>query len=255
LRELAEVADGVSVATSRIMSTTSTVVARRGGALLIDPGWLPGELDGLAETLQVRDCQVLAGFATHAHHDHLLWHPRLGDVPRWASTRTVELALTEREMLVGHLGSGFPADLVDLMGRVSPIEGALPAEGLPGGMTAELVVHDGHAPGHTAVWLPEPRVLVAGDMLSEREVPLPFDPDDLPSYLTALDRLAPYVARAAALIPGHGTPTESPMARLDADRRYLDDVLHGRVPDDPRLADPEMAEYHERLAAMARQGR
>jgi glyoxylase-like metal-dependent hydrolase (beta-lactamase superfamily II) len=250
LRELDDVADGVSVAISRIMSTTSTVVAWGDSALLIDPGWLPSELEELANTLQDREYRVLAGFATHAHHDHLLWHPRFGEVPRWASPRTAELAVTQREVLVEYLGPGFPADLVDLMGHVSPVDGEIPPDGLPGGVTAELVVHDGHAPGHTAVWLPEPRVLVAGDMLSEREVPLPFDPDDLPAYLAALDRLAPYVARASVLIPGHGIPTATPMARLDADRRYLDAVLAGRAPDDPRLADPEMAEYYERLVAM-----
>ena len=122
------------------------------------------------------------------------------------------------------------------MGRVSSVEGEIPPESLPAGVTAELVVHDGHAPGHTAVWLAESRVLVAGDMLSEQEVPLPFDPDDLPSYLTGLDLLAPYVARAAVLIPGHGSPTSDPMSRLDADRRYLDAVMRGRIPDDPRLA-------------------
>ena len=150
------------------------------------------------------------------------------------------------------LGADFPPELADLMGRVSSVEGEIPPESLPAGVTAELVVHDGHAPGHTAVWLAESRVLVAGDMLSEQEVPLPFDPDDLPSYLTGLDLLAPYVARAAVLIPGHGSPTSDPMSRLDADRRYLDAVMRGRIPDDPRLADPEMRGYHDRLAALVR---
>jgi hypothetical protein len=28
---------------------------------------------------------VVAGFSTHPHWDHLLWHPRLGDVPRYAT--------------------------------------------------------------------------------------------------------------------------------------------------------------------------
>ena len=115
----------------------------------------------------------------------------------------------------------------------------------------ELVTHDAHAPGHVAVWLPARGVLLVGDMLSDVELPLPFDPDDLPAYLAGLDVLAPYVARATVLVPGHGTPTYEPLARLDADRRYLDDVLAGRTPDDPRLADPEMALVHERLVALA----
>ena len=81
-------------------------------------------------------------------------------------------------------------------------------------------------------------------------MPLPFDPDDLDAYLAGLDALAPYVAQALLLVPGHGTPTTSPGERLDADRRYLDAVLAGGDPDDPRRADPDMEETHQRLRAL-----
>ena len=52
------------------------------------------------------------------------------------------------------------------------------------------------------------------------------------------------------MIPGHGTPGFDAVARLDADRRYLDDVIAGRAPTDARLANPGMPEEYERLAAM-----
>ncbi|RHA44552.1 MBL fold metallo-hydrolase [Cellulomonas rhizosphaerae] len=226
------------------MATTSTVVAGPGGVLLVDPSWVPSELDALATALDERDWPVVGGFATHAHHDHLLWHPRFGDAPRWASPRTAELARSERASLLESLGAGWPDELVDLFGRVEPTLGF--------DERIELVVHDGHAPGHTALWLADQLVLVAGDMLSDREVPLPFGPDDLPAYLAGLDRLAPYVARAAVLVPGHGTPTTDPAARLDADRRYLDEVVAGRVPEDERLADAENRAEYEHLAEMVR---
>jgi glyoxylase-like metal-dependent hydrolase (beta-lactamase superfamily II) len=77
----------------------------------------------------------------------------------------------------------------------------------------EPVFHDGHAPGHTALWLPERRVLIVGDMLSDIELPLPFFPDDLPAYLDSLDRLAPLASRAAVIVPGHGTVGEDALAR------------------------------------------
>lgn len=252
LRALTEVAPGVAVATSRIMSTTSTVLAAGGRALLVDPSWAPDELDALARTLDARGLGVVGGFATHAHHDHLLWHPGFGAASRWASPETARLARDERAVLVEALGADFPRELVELMGRIEPATGTIPDESTPKGMRIELVVHDGHAPGHTALWLPDQRVLIAGDMLSDIEVPLPFDPDDVPAYLAALDTFAPFAARAEIVIPGHGTPGADALARLDTDRRYLDDVLGGRVPDDPRLADPEMREHHERLKAIVR---
>ncbi|WP_022877935.1 MBL fold metallo-hydrolase [Microbacterium sp. B19] len=238
---LREVAPDVLAATSCVMQTNTTVVVESGRALLIDPGWLPDELDALAAALRERGLTVAEGFATHAHHDHLLWHPFFGDVPRWASARTAELAVVERDALVAALGSEFPAELVELMGRV---DAGSPA------FDVELVVHDGHAPGHTAVWLPGPRVLVAGDMLSDVELPLPFDPDDVPAYERALDVLEPFARAARVVIPGHGSVGSDALARLEADRRYLADVREMGESRDPRRANPGMAEEYERLRVL-----
>lgn len=241
-RPLVEVSDGVWVATSRKDSTTSTLVVDGSDVLLIDPAWLPDEMDGLADEVARRGWTVAAGFSTHAHHDHLLWHPAFGEAPRWASPVTCALAAEHREDLLGNLGEWpWPSSF----GQVSPVIGSFPFGG-------EVVVHDGHSPGHSALWFADRGVLVAGDMLSDVELPLPFWPDDVPSYLEGLDRLAPYVTQARILIPGHGTPTSSPMARLDADRRYLDDTIAGRPVDDPRLGNPGMAANHAHLVSILR---
>lgn len=238
MRSLREVAPGVLVTTSRIMQTTSTVVVASGRALLIDPAWMPDELDALAAELRARGLTVAEGFATHAHHDHLLWHPDFGSVPRWASARTAALARDERDALVAALGAEFPAELVELMGRVdagSPV------------FDVELIVHDGHAPGHTAVWLPGPRVLVAGDMLSDVELPLPFDPDDVPAYERALEMLEPYARAARIVVPGHGSVGTDAFARWEADCRYLADVRRTGESNDPRRANPGMEEEYAHL--------
>lgn len=244
-RELIEVAGGVWVAMSQRDSTTSTVIVGGSGLLLVDPAWLPYELSGLAAELTKRKWRVTAGFSTHAHHDHLLWHPDFGDVPRWASATTCALAIEHRVELLESLGSDWPWP--EVFGRVDPLDGpSLPF----GAEKIEVVIHDGHAPGHSALWLPERGVLIVGDMLSDVE--LPFWPDDLPAYLAALDQLTPYVRKARVLIPGHGTPTSNPGTRLDADQRYLDAVITGSPSDDPRLGLPGMAANHAHLVSMAR---
>lgn len=249
-----ELVRGVHVATSALCTTTSTVVVRDGAALLVDPAWQPSEIVRIADHLDAHDLVVTAGVATHAHHDHLLWHPRFGDAPRWASARTAELAVQQHDDLVERLGPTAPAWMTDLLGLVRPLDGAtVPAPfGPDADEPVEVVVHDGHAPGHTAVAFPDRGLLCVGDLLSDAELPLPFDPDDLPAYLAGLDALAPHVARARWLVPGHGTPTDDPVARLDADRRYLDALLAGEDPDDPRRADPEMEQNHQRLRVLAR---
>ncbi|EPD86614.1 hypothetical protein HMPREF1529_00142 [Microbacterium sp. oral taxon 186 str. F0373] len=251
MRQLDEVADGIWVTTSRRMATTSTVIVGGAEALLVDPAWDADELDALAAALRARNLHVRAGFATHAHHDHLLWHPAFGDVPRWASRATAALAVSERADLVAALGDDAPPWLVELMGRVDGIGDSFPSDSAPAGVQIEPVFHDGHAPGHTALWLPERRVLIAGDMLSDIELPLPFFPDDLPAYLDSLDRLAPLASRAAVIVPGHGTVGADALVRLDADRRYLDDMINRGRSDDPRVANPGMTEEHAHLAELA----
>ena len=52
--------------------------------------------------------------------------------------------------------------------------------------------------------------------------------------------------------PGTARRATDPIARFDADRRYLDDLLAGRVSEDPRIDDPENAGLHAQNLAKAR---
>lgn len=251
-RAAVEIAPGVVVMTSSKYDTTSTIVRRGRSALLVDPAWTTTELDDLAAWLAEHDCVVTSGFATHAHHDHMLWHPEFGDAPRWASPKSAEMSLEWRDELVAMLDP-YPPEWPDPFDGIQALLGdTIPSPfGTDGDEAVELVVHDGHAPGHTAVLLADRGVLLAGDMLSDIELPLPFSPDDLPAYLDALDLLAPVVHRARVLVPGHGHPTENPLARLDADRHYLAAVIAGRDPDDHRRGLKGMEEAHARVVALA----
>lgn len=211
----------VLVATSRRELTTSTVllagpVGVATHALLIDPAWDPDELAGIADDLARWGLTDVGGIATHAHYDHLLWHPGFGEGPRWCSPTTADTAHRDRARLVAALGPDFPPELADLVGRVR----GRPAGPLPwAGPTVELVEHDAHTPGHLAVWVPEPGVLIAGDMLSDVEPPLPEETGPA-EYRAGLDVLAPFVERATVVIPGHGHVGDGPAAR----RRWAADV-------------------------------
>lgn len=243
------------------MQTTTTLIVHGDRGVLVDPAWLPDELASIADDLSVLGVRVTAGLSTHPHHDHLLWHPRYGDARRFASARAVAAAQEhETELRAALAGDGqlYPDGVLALFAQLDVLPGVDEvgdvAE-LPDPFSTDLaadallaVTHDAHAPGHTALWAPQRGALVVGDMLSDIELPLPAT--GLDAYRTGLDVLAPYVARAAMLIPGHGAPTTEPMARLDADRRYLDAVLAGQTPDDPRLDDPAMRREHERTLAM-----
>jgi glyoxylase-like metal-dependent hydrolase (beta-lactamase superfamily II) len=250
MSRLHEVATGLLVATSRTDSLNSVVVVgQNGGVLLVDPGWQQDELDDLAGELTARSLKPVAGLATHAHHDHLLWHPDFGEVPRWASPDTVRIAGSNRDDLLTALGDGYRPDVLALTGKVS----ALPGLDIPWlGPEADVILHDAHIVGHSAVWIAELGVLVAGDMLSDVELPLPDDSSNaLGAYRAGLETLAPYASAARIVIPGHGSITTDGAARIDADRRYLADLAAGRVSTDARIANPGMAKIHTQNLALA----
>lgn len=249
-RAAVEVAPGVHVMTSRRYATTSTLVVADRDALVVDPCWDADELAGVAKFLDAAGARCAAGLATHLHYDHVLWHPDLGEVPRWSSGWAAAQWASDRDALVTPLIGDIPDDLVDLAGHVT---------GLPQGRLSwsareiALHEHDAHARGHLAVEIVDAGVLLAGDMLSDVELPYPDAGEpDLTSYLAGLDRLAEVVRRSRVLVPGHGSPTYAPMERLDADRRYLDAVLAGMPVDDPRLADPDNRAIHARTLEQAR---
>ncbi|MFF3207324.1 MBL fold metallo-hydrolase [Streptomyces sp. NPDC002962] len=231
--ELNQVADGVWVRQSEWVWTNSIVVRGEDGLILIDPGIDGSELNLLADDVDRLGIPVVAGFCTHPHWDHLLWHPRFGDVPRYATPSAAHLAGQARERaraMAAESASGIPLDLVAL---VTP----LPANG--GRMPGEIIEHRAHAVGHAAVLLADRGVLLAGDMLSDVLIPL-FDfrqDDQVGAYEAALDRLDEAVGHVDVVVPGHGAVAEGPevAARLAADRAYVDALRRGAEPVDARL--------------------
>ena len=236
MRSLTEVAPGVLVATSSYALTTSTVVVgSSGGCLVIDPAVTTADLAGLAAELAARGLRPAVGWSTHPHWDHVLWSAALGDAPRYAEPAAVSLAETDRESILEYVRQSVPGHDLDLVGRMQ----ALDAPAIPwDGPEARLIVHDEHAPGHGAVFLPETGVLVAGDMCSDVEIPLldTAADDPLGDYRTGLERLAS-VSGVRHVVPGHGHVGDDAerRRRLALDTAYVDAVSAGQPYDDPRL--------------------
>ena len=70
--KVVEVTPGVLVTHSRRDMTASTILLGGTRSVLVDPAWDPDELDALADFVGRSGLTVVAGFATHAHHDHVL---------------------------------------------------------------------------------------------------------------------------------------------------------------------------------------
>src|SRR5262249_24309815 len=200
-----EIADGVLVGTSELYLTTTTVVVGSAGrCLVIDPAITPADLATLAAELADRGLRPAAGWSTHPHWDHVLWSQELGEVPRFAVPRAAAAAAAKRADLVGEVEREVSGHELELLGRLTALEPG--AERIPwDGPQARVVAHDGHAPGHGAVFLLEAGILIAGDMCSDVEIPLldPDTPDPVGDYRVGLERLAALTG-VRQVVPGHG---------------------------------------------------
>jgi len=237
---LRQVAEGVLIHESEFMQSNAVVVHGRAGVLLIDPGVHGDEMAALANDLSDSGQTVVAGFSTHPHWDHLLWHASFGAAPRYGTARC---AATARHRLSDGLDSrrlGIPEEVpLDLLGLIT----GLPAETaqIPwDGPHVRIIEHQAHAPGHAALLIEERGVLVAGDMLSDVLIPM-LDVNDtadpIEDYLAALRLLEGVAGDVDVLVPGHGSigGADQVHARIDQDRAYVHALRDADVLSDPRV--------------------
>jgi glyoxylase-like metal-dependent hydrolase (beta-lactamase superfamily II) len=244
---LKQVAEGVLIHESEFCQSNAVVVHGRAGVLLIDPGVLGDEMAALADDLRELGQPVVAGFSTHPHWDHLLWHARLGAPPRYGTARGAAFVrdrLSDPGAKARIAAQLIPPDIagqvpLDLMGLIT----GLPAETaqIPwDGPQVRIIEHQAHAPGHAALLIGERGVLVAGDMLSDVLIPmldLNGTADPIEDYLAALRLLEGVAGDVDVLVPGHGSigGADQVQARIDQDRAYVDALRDAHVPSDPRV--------------------
>jgi glyoxylase-like metal-dependent hydrolase (beta-lactamase superfamily II) len=256
---------------SDFMQTNAVVVQGQAGVLLIDPGVRGEEMTCLANDLRELGQPVVAGFSTHPHWDHLLWHDKLGTGPRYGTARC---AATARDRLSdarakARIAGMMPPEIVDqvpldLLGLIT----GLPADTarIPwNGPQVRILEHQAHAPGHASLLIEERGVLIAADMLSDVLIPL-LDlngtADPVEDHLAALHLLEDVEGDVDVVIPGHGSVggADQARARIDQDRAYLQALRYADAVSDPRLGpSATFSEWlpgvHERqLQHLARRG-
>ena len=242
---LRQVAEGVLIHESDFIQSNAVVVQGRAGALLIDPGIQGSEMACLANDLSDLGQTVVAGFSTHPHWDHLLWHAKLGEAPRYGTARCAadirdllsdaDWKARVAEVLPPDIAEQIPLDLLGLITGLPAETARIPWDGPRVG----IIEHQAHAPGHAALLIEERGVLVAGDMLSEILIPfLDMDAaDPIEDYLAALRLLEGVAGGVDVLIPGHGSVggADQVRARIEQDRAYAQALRDAHVPDDPRV--------------------
>jgi glyoxylase-like metal-dependent hydrolase (beta-lactamase superfamily II) len=243
---LRQVAEGVLIHQSEFCQSNAVVVQGRAGVLLIDAGIYGAEMACLANDLSDAGQAAVAGFSTHPHWDHVLWHTSLGPAPRYGTARCAAAiqGLLSAPRWKDSIAGWIPPDIAaQISWQLFGLIAGLPAgtARIPwDGPQVRIIEHQAHAAGHAALLIEERGVLVAGDMLSDALIPMldvNHTADPVEDYLAALRLLEGAAGDVDVLVPGHGSigGADQVRARIDQDRAYVQALRDSGAPGDPRV--------------------
>lgn len=221
---------------SALYRTNTALLYWGSGCLLLDPNWLPREIDLIRAAVDALpdSCERWLGI-THADYDHLIGLGAFPDARMLASARLA--AHADPAAVVQAIKSW---DEKHYIART--YAHAFPKLALTPSAPAEPLLLAGRhfltwpAPGHTADGLMlldvEAGILLAGDYLSNVE--FPFVGSSLDDYLHTLHTFEQVVDtyRPTLLVPGHGDValgTEAISARIAESRAYLHDLQSAQL--------------------------
>jgi glyoxylase-like metal-dependent hydrolase (beta-lactamase superfamily II) len=196
--------------------------------IVVDPGVVPDELDDLAATTAKAGAQRTTLFFTHAHWDHVLGRPWWPGARTIAHDRFAGELRREREKILREAEAAAERRGQRWTRGFEPFRPDESVSGLRFEKRGpwQLVFRDayGHSDSQLTLHLPDRRVLIAADMLSDLEIP--WLDREAAAYLRTLETLQPLAHHGAieTLIPGHGAIArgrDAVLARLDADLGYL----------------------------------
>jgi len=226
-----ELQPGIRVRRSQAYAMNSTLLLDREHTIVIDPGVLPSELDDLAAAVAAEQPAQVTLFLTHAHWDHVLgrpwWpdaeivaHDRFAGETRAAEASILADATREAEAHGERWSRGF-----------EPFRPTHAVSGLHYARRGPWHCVFRDAPGHSdsqlTLHLPDRKLLVAADMLSDVEIPI-LDREPA-AYQATLETLLPLAEHHAieTIVPGHGSAavgSDAVLGRLREDLAYLNEL-------------------------------
>jgi cyclase len=211
-----------------------------GRALVVDAFFSPGAARDLRAVAEELAGPVELLVVTHAHFDHYGGAQVYADVPIAATARTREAISEQGPGRLEKLRSTFADYVAELEAKGAPewereqaraigeelpgLELTLPTETFDERLQADdvevLACGPGHTPSDSVVWVPDDRVLFAGDLVTVDAHPnlAHGDPEN---WFRILDRLDALGARR--VVSGHGPVADG--EAIEVVRRYIETLL------------------------------
>ncbi|MDQ0219292.1 MBL fold metallo-hydrolase [Peribacillus cavernae] len=234
----------LTVFQSALFKTTCTVVENDDFLLIVDPNWLPQEIEAIQHHVEtVRGKRELYLLFTHGDFDHIIGYRAFPDAKIIGSK-----GLQHHPKKENTLGQIRKFDNDYYIDRPYPIEFpvcdiVIEDDGqlfTSGNMTLTFYLAPGHS--HDGIFtVIEPQgILIAGDYLSDFE--LPFIYDSAKSYLKTLQTAKEILLRhhIKVLVPGHGKATDQlheMRTRFESSQKYLDKLISAVMREDAQELD------------------
>lgn len=169
-------------------------------ALVYDTHVTPEHARAVREELAQRGVTLFTVLLSHWHLDHVAGNAVFSDCEIIANARTAA-HLKERKAAIESAAHDGPPAINPLVLPTRTFSGSMTLK--IGSLSLELIEADIHSNDATVVWLPEQRLLLAGDTM-EDTVTYVVEPEHFDNHLADLDRFAGL--DPARILPNHGDP-------------------------------------------------
>jgi cyclase len=260
--EIAEVSPGVTAFVRLDEGANIGLIRTADGVVVVDTTSSPPDMQKLLDAAGVSASEARLVINTHSHGDHT-WGNQLFDCPILAHRLC-------RERMVANLAGPWSAEAIETSiaegektdpdwaretrEKLADLRITLPTEVFDGrheleigGIRLEVIHFGAHTPGSVVVWLPEAKVLFAGDLIFEGRYPYLGDAD-VPALISALKRLPEFGAQV--IVPGHGilcgeVEIAALVDYLETAWALTADHLAQGYSEDEAVADPNYPRYAE----------
>jgi cyclase len=200
------------------------------GVVLVDTTARPVDIQACLDLARVTPDDVCLVLITHSHSDHTSGIP-LFQCPILAHKLTRQRI---RKRGTERASSQMPTDVFENRKELQV-----------GGVKLEMIHLGGHTPGSSVVWLPDERILFAGDLIFEGRYPF-LATADVEKLMDALRWLSSLGARV--IVPGHGVlcgneEVQRQLAYIEATwERTAEHIVEGHSLDET-IDDPDYVRY------------
>lgn len=216
---------------SALFRTTTTLVFGEDYLILVDPNWLPGEIQFISDYIREHGKRKHPYLLfTHSDYDHIIGYGKFPDCTTIASQNFVENR--KKTCILDQIKTFDEANYIErdypiLYPNIDMIITTDYEKKQIQGETYLFHQAEGHNRDGLLTYQESREILIAGDYLSNIE--FPYVEHSLLKYRQTLDKLDAMIGQngVSLLVTGHGDFTNSKsemLQRIGESRKYLDDL-------------------------------